>query len=253
VRPKVPIRQTGADRPVVAMKRLTTVEQRGRVIRAVIDWSTGNGRNRLVTAEGGSPRLDGTSRVMGDHQARICESLEVKLLRGYSALEQCRLELHPIMTRIIYCKDDDRPGEYEHVQFDFLGYTFQPRRAKNRWGKFFISFLPAISTKAAKKIRKTIRGWRMAATRNNQHLGDLARFINPIIRGWMNYYGRFYRSWCVLVLRHINGALAAWARRKFKRFRRKEQASVHWLWRVSRREPNLFAHWQMGIRPDAEV
>jgi hypothetical protein len=78
VRPKVPIRQTGADCPVVAMKRLTTVEQRGRVIRAVIDWSTGNGRNRLVMAEGGSPRLDGTSRVMGDHQARICESLEAK-------------------------------------------------------------------------------------------------------------------------------------------------------------------------------
>jgi group II intron reverse transcriptase/maturase len=175
----------------------------------------------------------------------------LEAIRG--RLAQCRLELHPTKTRIIYCKDDDRPGEYEDVQFDFLGYTFQPRRAKNRWGKFFISFLPAISTKAAKKIRKTIRGWRMAATRNNQQLGDLARFINPIVRGWMNYYGRFYRSWCVLVLRHLNEALAAWVRRKFKRFRRKKQASVHWLWRVSRREPNLFAHWQMGIRPDAEV
>ena len=85
---------------------------------------------------------------------------------------QCGLELHPEKTRIVYCKDDDRPGDYENITFDFLGYTFQPRRAKNRWGKYFVSFLPAISTKAAKAIRKTIREWRMASTRNNQRLED---------------------------------------------------------------------------------
>ena len=98
-------------------------------------------------------------------------------------------------------------GSTSTIKFDFLGYTFQPRRAKNRWGKFFVSFLPAISTKAAKAIRKTIREWRMASTRNNQRLEDLARFINPVVRGWMNYYGRFYRSKCVQVLRHFNEAL----------------------------------------------
>lgn len=76
-------------------------------------------------------------------------------------LTQCGLELHSTKTRIVYCKDADRPGAYEQVRFDFLGYTFQPRRAKNRWGKFFVSFLPAMSTKAAKTIRKTIREWRM--------------------------------------------------------------------------------------------
>src|SRR2546422_11345820 len=74
-------------------------------------------------------------------------------------------------------------GEFEHVKFDFLGYTFQPRRAKNRWGKFFVSFLPAISTKAAKAIRKTIREWRMASTRNNQRLEGLARPGHPTVRG----------------------------------------------------------------------
>jgi len=108
-------------------------------------------------------------------------------------LQQCALELHPVKTKIAYCKDDDRRGEYEQTKFDFLGYTFQPRRARNRWGKFFVSFLPAISNKAAKSIRTTIREWRMVAIRTNQSLVDLARLVNPSVRGWMNYYGRYYR------------------------------------------------------------
>ena len=176
----------------------------------------------------------------------------VAAIRGRFA--QCHLELHPTKTRIVYCQDDDRPGKYEHVRFDFLGYTFQPRRAKNRWGKYFVSFLPAISTKAAKAIRKQIRDWRMASTRNNQRLEDLARLVNPSVRGWMNYYGRFYRSGCTQVLRHLNEALAAWVRRKYKdRFRNRERASLHWLGRVARRDRNLFAHWQLGILPEAGV
>lgn len=164
---------------------------------------------------------------------------------------QCGLELHPTKTRIVYCKDDDRRGEYEHIRFDFLGYTFQPRRAKNRWGKYFVSFLPAISTKAASSIRRTIREWRMASTRNNQRLEDLAALTNPAVRGWMNYYGRYYRSRCVQVLRHLNEALAAWARRKYRRLRRRERASMHWLGTIARRDPGLFALWQLGVQPEA--
>jgi group II intron reverse transcriptase/maturase len=173
----------------------------------------------------------------------------LKAIRG--RFEQCGLELHPKKTRIVYCKDDDRPGDFEHIAFDFLGYTFQPRRAKNHRGKFFVSFLPAISTKAAKAIRKTIREWRMASTRNNQSLEDLARLVNPSVRGWMNYYGRFYRSKCVRVLRHLNEALAAWARRKYKRFHRRERASMHWLGRIARRDPDLFVLWRLGVIPEA--
>jgi RNA-directed DNA polymerase len=165
--------------------------------------------------------------------------------------EQCGLELHPTKTQIVYCKDDDRQGEHERVAFDFLGYTFQPRRAKNRFGKFFVSFLPAMSTKAAKAVRATIRSWRMASTRNNQRLEDLAQLINPSVRGWMNYYGRFYRSKCVQVLRHLNEALAAWARRKYKRFRRRERASVRWLGRIAQRDEKLFVLWQLGVKPEA--
>jgi RNA-directed DNA polymerase len=163
---------------------------------------------------------------------------------------QCGRELHPTKTRIVYCKDDDRRGEYEHVAFDFLGYTFQPRRAKNRWGKPFVSFLPAISIKSAKAIRATIREWRLASTRNNQSLEDLARLVNPSVRGWMNYYGQFYRSRCVQVLRHLNEALAAWVRRKYTRYRRRERASMYWLGRVARRDPKLFVLWQLGVRSE---
>jgi RNA-directed DNA polymerase len=114
-----------------------------------------------------------------------------------------------------------------------------------------VSFLPAISTKSAQAVRKTIREWRMASTRNNQQLEDLARLMNPVVRGWMNYYGRFYRSKCVQVLRHINEALARWARRKYKRFKRRERASMHWLGSIARRDPNLFVLWQLGVRPEA--
>lgn len=164
---------------------------------------------------------------------------------------QCGLELHPTKTRIVYCKDDDRRGKHEHVVFDFLGYTFQPRRAKNRHGKFFVSFLPAISTRSAMMIRATIRQWRMASIRSNQRLEDLARLVDPSVRGWMNYYGRFYRSKCVQVLRHLNEALAGWARRKYTRLRRRERASMHWLGGIARRDPNLFVLWQLGVRPEA--
>jgi hypothetical protein len=114
-----------------------------------------------------------------------------------------------------------------------------------------VSFLPAISNKAAKAIRATIREWRLASTRNNQSLEDLAELINPVVRGWMNYYGRYYRSKCVLVLRHVNLALAAWARRKYRRFKRRERESMHWLGRIARRDPNLFALWRLGIKPEA--
>ena len=167
-------------------------------------------------------------------------------------LNECRLELHPEKTQIVYCQDDDRRGKYERIKFDFLGYTFQPRRAKNRHGKHFVSFLPAISNKAAKRIRETIRNWRMAGTRNNQSLEDLARLSDPYVRGWMNYYGRFYRSKCGLVLRYLNDALVKWARRKYKtRFRRKERKAAHWLGRIAARDPNLFVLWKLGIKPAA--
>jgi RNA-directed DNA polymerase len=164
-------------------------------------------------------------------------------------LKECCLELHPEKTKIVYCQDDDRKGQHEHIKFDFLSYTFRPRRAKNRRGKFFVSFLPAISDKAANAIRETIRDWRLAATRNNQSLEEIAGLVNPSVRGWVNYYGRFYRSALTPVLRHLERALVKWAQRKYKRLRRHSTNAGHWLGKVARRDPNLLVLWQIGIRP----
>jgi len=164
-------------------------------------------------------------------------------------LGECGLELHPEKTKIVYCQDSDREGQHEHIAFDFLGYTFRPRRAKNSRGKLFVSFLPGVSSKAAKRIRATIRDWRLAGTRNNQSLEDVAGLVNPSVRGWMNYYGRFYRSALTPVLRHLERALVRWACRKYKRFRGHVTNAVHWLGQVARRDPNLFVLWQIGIRP----
>jgi RNA-directed DNA polymerase len=106
-----------------------------------------------------------------------------------------------------------------------------------------------VSNKAGKAIRATIRDWRLAATRNNQSLEDLARLVNPSVRGWVNYYGRFYRSALTPVLRHLERALIRWACRKYKRFRGHITNAAHWLGQVARRAPDLFVLWQIGIRP----
>jgi RNA-directed DNA polymerase len=152
-------------------------------------------------------------------------------------LIECGLELHPLKTKIVYCQDTDRRAKYENVRFDFLGYAFQPRRARSRFGNFFVSFLPAVSAKAAKSVRETIREWRMGSTRNNRSLDDLAHLVNPVVRGWTNYYGRYYPSKWKQVLRALDRALVTWVCRKFLRFRRRERAATHWLGRIARRQP----------------
>lgn len=165
-------------------------------------------------------------------------------------MAQVGLELHPAKTRIVYCKDSNRRGQYPDCRFDFLGYTFRPRKAMNRNGVMFTNFAPAVSGNAAKAIRQTIRGWRLHL-RSGHTLAELARVINPIVRGWINYYGRFYRSELIETLNHIDRYLARWARRKFKRLRRHHRRTWRFLARIAQREPNLFVHWAAGARPSA--
>jgi RNA-directed DNA polymerase len=166
-------------------------------------------------------------------------------------LGRCRLEIHPEKTKIVYCKDDDRRGGYSHEKFNFLGYTFCPRRSKNRWGKFFINFTPAVSNEAAKKMRQEMRHWDINL-RSDKAIEDLARMWNPVLRGWIQYYGRFYKSALHPVFRHFNGLLVRWAMRKYKRLRRHRRRAEHWLGGIARREPGLFAHWKLlGLRPAA--
>lgn len=160
------------------------------------------------------------------------------------------LDLHPEKTKIVYCKDDARPGNHDLTSFDFLSYTFRARSAKTRDGHLFVGFNPAMSDKAKKAAREAIRGWQLATKLNTKSLEDLASFINPIIRGWVGYYGRFNRSECLDLLRYLNLVLARWAKRKFKRFHRNWTAAFHWLGDIAhQRQVGLFYHWTLGIKP----
>jgi group II intron reverse transcriptase/maturase len=169
---------------------------------------------------------------------------EARRLKTYleQRLGECGLELHPEKTKIVYCKDEDRKGDYPVIRFDFLGYTFRPRLSRNRWGKFFVNFSPAISNKAAKAIRQEVRNWRRQL-RPGETLDDLARECNPKVRGWINYYGRFYPSALYRILEHIDWRLVRWATCKYKKLRGRQRRASRWLKSIARRQPNLFAHW----------
>lgn len=161
-------------------------------------------------------------------------------------LAECGLRLHPDKTRIVYCKRDGRPGSHEHESFDFLGYTFRPRKARSKTGALFVGFLPAIATSAAKAKRQQIRRWRLHLW-THKGLQDIAAFVNPIVRGWINYYGRFYRSVLITtVLQHVNDALLRWAMRKYRRLRRSPRRAIRLLARIARSQPALFAHWNLS-------
>lgn len=154
------------------------------------------------------------------------------------------LELHPEKTKIVYCKDDDRRHDFPCTSFDFLGYSFRSRRSKNKWGKHFINFSPAISNKAAKAIRQTSRQWHWPK-RSDKDLDDLARMYNPIIRGWITYYGCNYKSAMHPTLRCLDRRLVLWATRKYKRLRGHRRRAAHWLEGIAKRQPYLFAHWKL--------
>jgi len=155
------------------------------------------------------------------------------------------LELNLDKTRVVYCKDANRKGSHEHEQFTFLGYTFRPRLARSRAGVKFVSFLPAVSDDAAKGMRRTIKRWRLHLW-SGRNLADLAHEINSTVRGWVNYYGRFYRTELIQTLKLINDYLVRWAMRKYKRLRGHHRRARRFLANVARREPALFAHWQAG-------
>jgi group II intron reverse transcriptase/maturase len=151
------------------------------------------------------------------------------------------LRLHPDKTKIVYCKDGNRRDSYEHTAFTFLGYTFRARGARTRTGKVFTSFGPAISKEALKRISVTVRRWRLDR-KTGQTLAELARWINPIVRGWMQYYGRFNPSALYRVLQRINTYLMRFLRNKFKRVRSFKKAKAGWQ-RIISQYPRTFAHW----------
>jgi RNA-directed DNA polymerase len=169
------------------------------------------------------------------------QALFIKAAIG-QRLEETGLHLHPGKTTIVHCRDYRHRGLHRPVAFDFLGYTFRPREAWSKTGTPFTAFTPAISAAALKRISREVRSWRLHL-RTGQTLNHLANTINPIVRGWMQYYGAFRRSGLYPLLRRINTYLMRWARRKYKRLRGMRAFSRWWAG-LARREPDLFAHWK---------
>jgi RNA-directed DNA polymerase len=157
-------------------------------------------------------------------------------------MEQVGLELHPDKTRIVYCKDDNRRGSYKNIEFTFLGYTFRPRGVRTKHGNMFTGFNPAVSKEALKKMGAEVRSWKLHR-RTQSTESSLARQINPIVRGWMNYYGAFYRSALYPLLARINAYLVRWLRNKHKRLRGRKKAQLAWERAVADR-PRYFAQWR---------
>lgn len=156
--------------------------------------------------------------------------------------EECKLELHPVKTRIVYCKDRDRTRNEELTEFDFLGYTFKAVYIKCKDGKRRYNFIASVSKASSRKFRDRIKAMEIHK-RTGCKLNIIAEMLNPLIRGWINYFGRFNPSAMRRTLQCIEQRLIKWAMCKFKRFRGRRRRAEKWLCTVRQREPKLFAHW----------
>ena len=187
---------------------------------------------------------DGVVHCRSEAQARM---IKHRLERRF---RECKLELHPQKTQIVCCHVGKQQNTQVAKQFDFLGYCFRPRLVRSRSGKLFVGFTPAISPCSAKQIRLQVRRWRLHRL-SSRSLEDLAHAVNPIIRGWMNYYGAYQRSLLVSVLRHIDHGLVKWVKWKYKK-RRSAKRAMRWLGQVAFYQPGLFAHWRLCASFPAE-
>ena len=178
---------------------------------------------------------DAVIHSVSEHQARKVLAALHERMTGVG------LELHPDKTKIVYCKDSNRRGSAEHTSFTFLGFTFRPRQARRKDGVQFTSFLPAISKEALKKISAEVRSWRLHRC-TGMTSADIARWINPKVRGWMTYYGAFYHTALYPVLHRINTYLMGWIMNKYKKLRTWKKATRSMAEAAATR-PRYFAHW----------
>jgi len=162
-------------------------------------------------------------------------------LRIATRLREVGLRLHPDKTRIVYCQQDGRDGSYEHTSFTFLGFTFRKRAARRSDGTVFNGFLPAVSSDAMKKMNRAVHRWRLHRW-TNLTLNELAAWVNQFVPGWIEYYGRYYRTALRPLLRRINAYILRWASKKYKRLRAFKRAIAWWTGVVAR-DPHLFRHW----------
>lgn len=177
------------------------------------------------------------------------EAKEIKM-KIEERLEECQLELNQSKTQIVYCKDGRRKGRHDNTKFTFLGYEFRPRKVRVKGKESFTGFNPGVSREAKTKMTRKMRTWRLH-TRSQVTIEELAKAINPVIRGWINYYSRYYRTALRPVLIHLNEILARWVKRKYKRFRGRFKRATYWLGKIAESNPNLFVHWAHNCKPAA--
>ena len=184
---------------------------------------------------------DGLVHCRSEQEA---EAIKAELCARLAA---CHLELHPTKTKIVYCKDGKRKGTYPNVQFDFLGYCFRPRLVRRfRDNTLFCGFNPAVSASAMKAMRSMIRDLNLRR-QTQLAVNDIAQRLNPLLRGWIEYYGRYAPSALYPLLRYVNQTLVAWAMRKFKRFKDHKIRASRFLQRLAAERSELFVHWQLGM------
>ena len=155
---------------------------------------------------------------------------------------ECKLELHPTKTRIVYCKDKDRTRNEELTEFDFLGYTFKAVHVMCKDGEIRLNFIAPVSKVSAKAFRDKIKSLEIHK-KTGCKIDIIAEILNPMLRGWINYFGKFNPSAMKYTLQCVERRLVKWAMCKYKRFRGHRRRAEKWLASVRKREPKLFAHW----------
>jgi RNA-directed DNA polymerase len=187
---------------------------------------------------------DGVVHCKSEEQAQLV------LKKLGARLRECGLELHPEKTRIVYCQDVNRQAAHPMIQFTFLGYTFQPRKAVDKYGRVYVNFSPGVSREALRTMRQTVRGWHLQLM-NDKELSDLSKLFGPVLRGWANYYGRFYPTALKPLWRQVNDYLVRWMQRKYKTLARGVIRAARALGRLAERAPRSFVHWEQGFIPAA--
>lgn len=185
---------------------------------------------------------DGLLHCKSRRQARFVMAMIIRRFK------ECGLEINVEKSRIVYCKDANRQETCEDISFDFLGFTFRPRRCVSEKHGIHPNFLPAISRSSMKAINREIRSWHIQL-KNDKSVEDLSNMFNPKIRGWFAYYGRFYPSMLYRIWRNINGYLVRWLRRKYKSLARHKRRAWQHLRRLAEQNPRLFIHWELGYMP----
>ena len=185
---------------------------------------------------------DGLLHCVSKRQAEYV----MRLVAG--RFRECGLEIHPEKSRIVYCQDANRREKHADICFDFLGFTFQPRRCVSANRGLHPNFLPAISRASKKEINRQVRSWHIQL-KNDKSIRDLSNMFDPVFRGWWSYYGRFYPTGMRQIWLNVNAYLVRWIRRKHKRFAKHKRRARSYLKRIARKNPRLFIHWELGCIP----